>query len=424
METALTALGYPGLPRSTAAQVLAVLGQVLVRVAQRSVPALFVGKERGATDRSPSRASLAEDLLAGAVTIATLLVFRGLYDADRTTPSPAMARGYGMMAAIVVNSPLKGLARSWADRAVEVAERLGSPATLTYALHRGAVAYVVLGDWTEATRRFERALSLSDAHGDRRRWEESAVARAICHLARGRFAACSEDAFASLASATARDDKQTTAWSRALLLEALARQARDQELAVIEAETLGDTAPLGDAERTWIQAALAIARLLRGDEAGAALAADAALAIIERSPPVGYFMGTPIASLTEATVRLWERAARDGTAVAAARERALRSRDALVGLGRMLSFVEPFVLTWRGSVDWQDGRASLARRRWEKAMEAAQRLDMWQAEAQVLFEVGRHVEGDGRHEALAAAAERFNQAGAVRDRRRALDALP
>lgn len=45
------------------------------------VPALFVRKERGATDRSPSRASLAEDLLAGAVTIATLLVFRGLYDA-------------------------------------------------------------------------------------------------------------------------------------------------------------------------------------------------------------------------------------------------------------------------------------------------------------------------------------------------------
>lgn len=428
VDHALTALGYTGLPRSPAAQVLAVLGQVLVRVAQHGLPTLFA-------EQRPDRRSVLVDaahlynrllepkMLNNEPLLGAYCGLRNLNLADRTAPSPAMARGYGMMAAIVANSPLKRLALRWADRSVEVADRLDSPATLTYALHRGAVAYVVVGDWAEATRRFERALTLSEGHGDRRRWEESIVARAICHLARGRFAPCAEDAFAALASATARGDMQTTAWSRALLLEALARLGRDDELAEIEAETLSDRAPLGDAERTWLQSAIAIARLQRGDLVGAGVAAGAALAIVARSPPVGYFMGTPIASLTETCVRLWELAARDGGPdVAGARARALQTRDVLVGLGRMLSFLEPFTLTWQGSVDWQEGRAARARRRWQQAAAAATRLNMWQAEGQALLELGRHAEGEARRAPLEAASTLFGQSGSVRDERRARDA--
>jgi hypothetical protein len=182
-----------------------------------------------------------------------------------------------------------------------------------------------------------------------------------------------------------RGDIQSAAWSRALLLEALARLGRPSE----GLQVVPDLDRLGDGERTWLHIALAVSRTYADDVVGAREAVDAALGIAERAPPVGYFLGAPLASLAEVTTRLWERALRDGgEAAKPSEQRARRAWKLLRSFEAQCPFVGPYVLLWGSTHRWLSGAKPRARRGWERALERARAFGMTHAEATTLAEQG------------------------------------
>jgi hypothetical protein len=226
-----------------------------------------------------------------------------------------------------------------------------------------------------------------------------------------------------LESSLARGDAQTAAWSRACLIEALARLGREREAEVERGAAQGGLSRLGDGERFWLASSSALSCLLARDPEGAEEQADAALAIAERSAPVGYFIGAPLGSLAEVYVRLWTEAARDGRADAASfGDRAGRAIGLLEAYVKQCPFAEPFALVWRGSWHHQRGASARGQAAWAKAMAEAERLDMRQILGAACFEAGSRAQGEERKALLTRAAATWELAGAQRDRARALGA--
>lgn len=420
---ALTLIGHPPLPATAGAQSLALLGTVATRVVQGWFPAAFRVGDAAAAARTQLAAHLYNRLLEPRMInneplLGAYCGMRNLNLADRIAPSAALARGYGMMAAILSISPLKGIALRWADRGMRVAEEIGDRSALTYALNRGGVAYFVVARWEVFLDRFRRSLELAGADEDHRWVEEALLGLAIAGAVRGRFAESVEHARAAVQSAQARGDDQVVTFAGAFWHSSAARMGLDSEAAAAEAATLTRSGSFTAAECLMLPAAAALAALSRGDRQACRQAADRALEAATASPPpVGYFLETPLADLCEVYLRLAERAARDGTPDAAdLRARLESALKVLEGYARNQPFATAHAALWRGAALRLDGRAGPALKRLGAARELARKMDLWHAEGMAMAELARLRAGAEAEALRGEAAGCFERAGAARDR--------
>jgi serine/threonine protein kinase len=395
-DRALVLLGEPGLPASRAGRALALLREVL----RQALPGSL-----GAT-RLPRRADRLEALREAVEVHARLLDplansnqfalsfycgLRAMNLGGRLPDSGGRGRVLTTMALILSLTPLRPIARRWADVGVQVAECSGSDDALSRALCAASNYHLHRGDWERYRQRITRAEAIALRIGDARRLDEARLQQVILAVIRGRFGEHLEHATSGLASAAARQDPQVAAWCRTVLIEHGLRLGRTEEVAehVREARALFARAPIY--ERPWLRGAVALAALRGGGDLDAAVdEAAQALDALREVPPLLFYFVAPFAGLAEACIALWDdaaaRGAPDPAKLAALIPRLVRQLRVFT---RFMPFTPPFADLWSGAWLARTGKPRRARRLLRRALADAERLDLWHVEANAALELAR-----------------------------------
>ncbi|EPX57195.1 hypothetical protein D187_006949 [Cystobacter fuscus DSM 2262] len=423
-ERALACLGW-AVPRGRWGWRLGVARQMLERFLQSVVPRAFV-------ETSPEARECR--LEAGRLLVRLSEVLFYLQDATRLFwsslrlinvlepggPSQCLARGYIVMATRLSSLPeLRPVVESWCARAVDMAERVGTPADLTYTLVRCAVCGIGYARWKDVEGWSERARRIADAGRDFRQSEESRVVMTLSLQYQGRYWRAIEVADQMEQSARQRGAEQTRHWGPMCRAGSLVRLGRvEQAIGELQEELPWFEAHAGASETVIIQGALALALLRQGQEERALEVAGRGLALLRGMKPVAYWLFTGVTQVAEVYLTVWEQhQAVERPGVQSPVREAREACKALRAFGRAFAFGAPFSLLFDGLEAWLSGRARAARRNWRRCIERSRALEMPYEEGRAWLELGRHLAlGEpGRRTQLLRAREFFAELGAVDD---------
>ncbi|WP_224364560.1 ATP-binding protein [Hyalangium versicolor] len=427
-KRALACLGW-ALPRGKWGWRLGIPLQAMERLLQSAVPWAFV-------EKSPETRELR--LEAGRLLVRLCEVLFYLQDATRLLwsglrlinvmepggPSQCLARGYIVMATVLSSIPkLRPLVESWSTRAVEMAERVGTPGDVVYTLVRCVVCGIGYARWKDVEAWSERARRLADATRDFRQSEESRAVRALSLQYQGLYSRGIEVANELEERARQRDAEQTRHWGALCRAGSMVRLGRtEQALRELEEELPWFEAHAGASETVVIQGALALSLLRQGQEARALDVAGRGLALLRHMKPVAYWLHTGVTQVAEVYLTLWEQ--RMGATLPGRPPPVRESHEACKALrafGHAFAFGAPFSLLCDGLEAWLSGRVRTACRAWRRCIERSKQLEMPYEEGRARLEWGRHLAlaDPARRPQLVRARELFAELGAVDDLRRA-----
>ncbi|MCG6927941.1 MAG: AAA family ATPase [Acidobacteria bacterium] len=330
---------------------------------------------------------------------------RGLALALRTGQTDVRARLQSAIALAVGVVPLRALSKPLMRGALEAARGVDDPATVGLVLEFAALHAFALGRWSEARAHIHEALARYETLGDRHRTLELRSTLAAVAYTRGQFAAAGA-LFADLAhDAAAAGNTRARSWAE--LGHAL--------VAFRTGDTARGLALMGSRRAATLQP---LARLHLGEPRDALEALPAALAVA-RGRPIKCWTLERFALPAEVALALRE-AELDLTA--AERSHLVRLEREALGAARRFARVFPIgaprEARLRGLSHWLDGRRGRARRAWDEALTAAQRLGMPWDEARVRLDIGRHGATGSEEQAdhLDRAATLLEELGAFDDR--------
>ena len=429
-ERALAHLGW-AVPRGQWGWRLGIPLQVLERLLQSVAPCAFAEKSPEARELRLEAGRLLVRLCEVLFYLqdATQLIWSGLRLVNVMEPggpSQCLARGYIVMATVLSSLPrMRSLVEAWCTRAVEMAERVGTPSDVAYTLGRCAVCGIGNARWKDVEGWLERARRLADAARDFRQSEESRAMMALSSQYQGRYPSGLQAADEMEESARRRGAEQTRHWGPMCRAGSLVRLGRtEQALRELEEELPWFEAHAGASETVIIQGALALALLRREQEARALEVAGRGLTLLRGMRPVAYWLHTGVTQVAEVYLTVWERrlaVARPGEQppVREARE-ACKACKALRAFAHAFVVGEPFSLLCDGLEAWLSGRARAARRAWRRCAERSRELEMPYEEGRARLELGRHLalEDPDRRTHLLRARELFAALGTADDLRR------
>ncbi|MDQ3978319.1 MAG: hypothetical protein M3314_02040, partial [Actinomycetota bacterium] len=426
LRRAVALAGWPE-PRSKAGFVLRLLSHVAVQVVARLGFRRLVFRTRASKEQNAEAAAgyvrlvetywLSDNSLPMAYA-----ALAGLNVAERGGPSPDLARAYAIVCMACGSVPLHALARTYARRALETAERVGQLEPLAYCLVVTSVYSLGVGDWDSARERLERGRQIFESLGDRRFASYALALLGMAANDQGDFDGGMR-LFTELHELGERDGSvQNQLWGLIGQAVASLRQGRpDPALRFLQAARTLLSDELDPIDFLRVEAALAIVHLRRGDLALAREATMAGWKAVEARPSVAAVgLLQSYWQLSDTALALWERtddpASRD---LARQIGRELRRGTRLFPVGRPRAKVN------KGLGLWLAGRRSAARRSWRAGLKAAERLQMPYEAARAHYEIGRHL-GEAepaRRFHLERAAELFRDLGAEDDAARATGAL-
>lgn len=428
-ENALTHYGQAALPSSRLSQIVKLGAQVLLRMLQGRFPRWFLVRSAGEREQIAEAAFVFNRMIEPAFNknlpfLGAYCAIRSLNLADRTPPSATLARSYAFMSMVVAMASLRGVAGRWSDRAMSIADQLGSPDTLAYCLNRTASYSSSVARWSEADERLARAEIVAMRIGDRRWRDESIVIHAHSLFVRGLFSNSLDRAQRLLKKVAQRGDPQMEGWGRCLCVDNLIRLGRADE-ALVESRRMAEwvEGPAGDTARIWAHASFALMHLELGDGASALEHARTSLALMSKEPPVIFFLGPAVWSVNEVYLRLGEGSSGANDSGPLLRESVSAARF-LARFAKMHPFALPWSLTSRGVRAWRRGNEGAAEGLWRAAVAEAKKLAMPYAQALAELELGQRSSGGEAEALLRHAVEVFAAAGATPDLRRAKKALP
>lgn len=422
VEDALVLVGQTRLPTTPFSQAMSMFREVGRFTVQAWLPFLFrVGPGMKRT-RLAEAAYMYNRLVEPTFRdnqplLAVFTNFRNVNLASRIPLTPALVRGYAMLANVAGVSPLQGVARKWAQRAVRLAEELGHESTLSYALARVCAYSITVGDFEGADTAARRGVEIARRMEDQRSLTEIHVTHAIGLGVQGRYQEQARNVAESLALTTARGDEQITGWLRCCLAENQVRTGRVPEAKVLLA-SLDDwtKGPREQAEAAWAHGVMALVSLGAGDDDRARTHADRAVMLMRESPPFPFFVTPGLWALSEVYLDLLE-ARSDARGIET--QSMLTQLQDLVTIfekyAKMVRFARPYAHLARAGLMWRQEKSSAALSAWTKALELAKRHEMHHAIARAAYEIGRHQEGVDRDRHLALAAETYEHMGAVRE---------
>jgi eukaryotic-like serine/threonine-protein kinase len=416
---ALTLFGH-GVPTTPVATVLAVLRQVVLRMAQEAVGVHSADPARAARATAPVARVLMRliDTYFYSVEAAPLAwaVLRMMTECGPQGPSSELARAYALGALLAGMGSAKRLGETWCARAVQIAEACGSDADRGWVLARVAVFRLSFGEW-QAAAAAARACVLAQEVGDLRSYEENKLMSGLLDSACGRYEAALrhiEDAYdASLRSA----DRQMCWDATVLGANVMVRAGRHDEARAVLRDALDRFATMDQftmrSEHAIALGAHAVASLRAGDQAAAWESAARAAALLTESRPVAYWLLEAIGRTSEALFGLLEIGAPSPAHHRAVLARAEQVVRAGRQFARMFPIGWPLALLSAGSLAWMQGRRRRGRTQWRRALAVACRLEMPFETARAHAELGRHMPDDtgARREHLARAAAIFEQLG-------------
>ena len=326
---------------------------------------------------------------------------KGLNLAEAAGSPSAEARLAGACAVGVGLLARHRLAQAYLRRAFAALEGTDDPSARAGVLQSAALYEVGVGRWPEVREHLEEAAGIVRRLGDPRRLAEIAGLGIWERYFQGELAAV-----------------------RPLLaeLDRLGRQSGDAQVrawavaghAVIGLRT-GDLAEASAAlRRRPAPAPQALLSLLQGDRA---MAVETLRRALEHAalPPVKCYWFDLYAMSAEVAMALWlDHRGRDGGDTGPWRAMAGQAVRYLGRYARVFPIGRPRALLHRGLLAWTAGRAGPARRDWQAALAAAERLGMRYEQALALDMLGRHGEPGRRPANRERAAALFQELG-VRD---------
>ncbi|HSH01614.1 MAG TPA: AAA family ATPase [Anaerolineae bacterium] len=391
INEALAVLGWP-MPETRRQLMWGIMKQVWVQFRHRMRPRKYL----------ESRIDETELLLLGAeaherrgiisfysnnslMTLYTAL--RTLNLAELADISPALARGYGNMAAAAGIAGLHRLGKTYVNEAEEILGMVEDMTAVAWVGLSTSIFRAGIGDWSTAELRLRRSARINEEIGDRRRWDEVTSSLIRIMYFQGRFGQVRYLTDKLEKSAREREDG---AW---LAVAALGRA----RVALVEGDLDLAVAATEDAERfmssrtgntelaTQLEylAMRALARWRQGDGMAANVLITQVQAMLPPRP-TAYYLLAVYAMACEVSIRLWATDQCDwGTVKAFLKE--LRRYTRLFPIGK------PRLALCEGMIAAHQGKGSAAVKQWQAGMEAAESLHMLHDMGWLHVEMGRHL---------------------------------
>ncbi|MCC6425737.1 MAG: AAA family ATPase [Phycisphaerales bacterium] len=278
------------LPRSEWSAATSLLGQLCRQWLHRRLPGIFVGRHIARRKALLEAVAAIEDLVeayffTGNGVRSVLGAVRMVNLAELAGHSSQLARGYAALATLASFVQMRGAARNYSRRAIELATGEDDPAASVYTFMVVGILHWSLGEWDAALELLRKGEDLSASIGDTRRWRDFKETQA--QVAGCRASWDSALGLVSLMRSSAETEKDQRYTVSALREQAYflfqLRQLDEVErcLSLIKLELerglLADEAPTRQ-DLHGISAALAWER---GDRVTALLEANSALAAME-----------------------------------------------------------------------------------------------------------------------------------------------
>jgi tetratricopeptide (TPR) repeat protein len=324
--------------------------------------------------------------------------------AERAGPSPELARAYAAMSVAAGVVQLHALARSYAQRALQIARAEHDLPALALVLVATSTYHSTVGNWTTAREGLLEGLGIAERLGDQRRWGELAAGMAVAMYFQGEFDRLVGWEAEMHRMASQADDPQRQAHVILGKIWYLMPQGRT-DIAIKELQE-ATRLLAGRGSRTdeiIIYGVLALACWRRRDEEQARRAAQQAASLIAQSRPTAAYMLEGYAGVTEVYLDLWM--AGDQSAAQPARQ----ARAALRRFARTFATARPRAWLYEGLAAHHVGRKRRAAAAWNKSLRTAERLAMPYEQGRAHYELGRHLPPGhpGRQAHLHRACESF-----------------
>ena len=341
--------------------------------------------------------------------------------AERAGPSPELARAYATMSVAAGVVQLHALARSYAQRALQIARAEHDLPALAFVLVATSTYHSTVGNWTTAREGLLEGLEIAERLGDQRRWGELAAGVAVAMYFQGQFDRLVGWEAEMQSMASHADDPQRQAHVILAKTWYLMPQGRT-DLAVQELQK-ATRLLAGRGSRTdeiIIYGVLALAHWRRQEEEQARRAAQRAASLIAQSRPTAAYILEGYAGVTEVYLDLWM--AGDHTAARSAQQ----ARAALRRFARTFLTARPRAWLYEGLAAHHLGRKRHAVAAWTTSLKTAERLAMPYEQGRAHYELGRHLPpGDpGRQAHLRRACDLFADIGASYELTHARAAMP
>jgi tetratricopeptide (TPR) repeat protein len=341
--------------------------------------------------------------------------------AERAGPSPELARAYATMSVAAGVVQLHALARSYAQRALQIARAEQDLPALAFVLVATSTYHSTVGNWTTAQEGLLEGLGIAERLGDQRRWGELAAGRAVALYFQGQFARLVGWEAEMSRMASHADDPQRQAHVILARIWYLMPQGRT-DLAIKELQE-ATRLLAGRGSRTdeiIIYGVLALAHWRRQEEEQARRAAQQAASLIAQSRPTAAYILEGYAGVTELYLDLWM--AGDQTAARPAQQ----ARAALRRFARTFLTARPRAWLYEGLAAHHLGRRRRAIAAWHKSLRTAERLAMPYEQGRAHYELGRHLPSGhpARPAHLRRACELFTDIGATYELTQVQAAMP
>jgi class 3 adenylate cyclase/tetratricopeptide (TPR) repeat protein len=418
------ALGYAGetLPGSLGARALSLVGNLAGQTRLRLLRPAAGGLSPETRARSERiahiRERLAERHFFRNETIAVLdETLAALNHAERCGAVAETISGYSALALGLGMSGMRASAHFYRRRALGLAEESGSSSAAARAFLLAAVYGYGTGEWGLTESCASRSLALYRELGDSTRAPSPLTVQIFSALLRGEIARA-EALLPDLDSATARDSTgQGKAWDLAAgVLIALIRGRVDRDAVDLLREAA--SSKLIRADRLLCLGIAASAYGWLGDGPRAWNVASDGLMVLKET---GTVWGSYVYGVSGIVSVLIDAAPKSEENGRFAREAMRHARRAT----RASAVCRPQSLLMRGRLNYLSARPRRARRLWQKAAAAAERLGMRRDYGLALYEIGRtSPPGDAlRPQYLLRAAEIFETLGAQSDLQSTHEAL-
>jgi serine/threonine protein kinase/tetratricopeptide (TPR) repeat protein len=396
-EQALRCFGVR-VPSSSAGWGVGVLGQIIQRVVQATVPEAF---EVSPTEHAESRVEAGRmllrltDIYLFAQDMPRLLWsgLKMLNTWEPLGPSPSLARGYSMMSLVLSLPPTRNVAEIWLRRSQEMAEQVGSPIDVAYVLSRNACSGIGTARWEELEAWGERCISLASTVGDDRQVEEVSAVLTCANTCRGRYQRAVELTLRMEESARKRGATQTQLWGPVMRVGPLMRLGRSTEAVLLaSSEMTRIEANVDVASKIVFYGTLALAWLRQGNLEQAHRVATQTLQVLQSIKPVTFFLYPGIIAMNEVLLTLWERSG----ANTPEREQLAKEARAGIQILRTFALILPFARSFsqlcRGLEARLSGRPAAARQAWLQALTEAEHHKLPFEEGRARYELGRHLD--------------------------------
>ena len=428
LEEALVLLGWP-VPASRGKVAATLLGQIGRQVLHRRLPGRFVGRAHDRADTLLEAARAYERLVeiyyfSQERPLLLNAAFHALNLSESAGPSPELARAYANMCVAAGLVPLHGLAQTYAQQALDVAERVNHLPTRARALSRTGVYGLGIGRWTQAGEALKQAIAIADDLKDERQWGESSALRAQIFYYQGEFHRSREMFAGVYARARQNGNVQFQSWGLWGQSHSLLRLGRFDEAVAALTLALEVIAELSDRGSEIVTTGLLAAAYLRqGQPQPARSAADAVVRMVaESSRRFSLADLEGHAGAAEVFLALWESSgdqpASERQALAASAETACRATSRYA---RIYTIGRPRAWLLQGLYAWLSEKPRQAGQVWQNSLRAAEQLEMPYEQGRAHYEIGRHLDtrDPARAQHLTRARDIFARIGAVDDEARA-----